>query len=287
MEKTKEMKKQIKAVMLPTEDRTSKIWFDNDIKELLFDPIGVMNCNPLYLYITVSQDVEPIKEGDWVIETQEGQSPAAVQITNIEYELATDIQRKIIATTDPKLTIDQIEPYTLKHPFRKHIPQVPQSFLKEWVANPDGEYVVEYEVYSTSNSGNTGRIIDEGFHGDLIKLKLNQDNTVNITSIEEWKPKNGEQVWIKVFSNWSSGSYIGLDLDGKKHLVRSPKEAGGQLMISDKILPITATPNKNITSIEGKMYSRREVLLLLHDLSRHLSPNNTTIDLTDWIKKNL
>jgi hypothetical protein len=287
MEKTKEMKKQIKAVMLPTEDRTSKIWFDNDTKKLLYDPIGVMNCNPLYLYITVSQDVEPIKDGDWIIVTNasNGQNFLKKEGDILPKALSSP-RRKIIATTDPKLKntisigIDGTSMF-------KTIPQLQQSFLKEYVANPDGEFEVEYEVYSTSNSGNTGRIIDEGFHGDLIKLKLNQDNTVNITSIEEWKPKNGEQVWIKVFSNWSSGSYIGLDLDGKKHLVRSPKEAGGQLMISDKILPITATPNKNITSIEGKMYSRREVLLLLHDLSRHLSPNNTTIDLTDWIKKNL
>ena len=272
------MKKQIKAVMLPTEDRTSKIWFDNDTKKLLYDPIGVMNCNPLYLYITVSQDVEPIKEGDWIIVTNasNGQNFLKKEGDILPKALSSP-RRKIIATTDPKLKntisigIDGTSMF-------KTIPQLQQSFLKEYVANPDGEYEVEYSWLQSCVDAPSGHIYE---------LKLNKDNEVNITSIEEWKPKNGEQVWIKVFSNWSSGSYIGLDLDGKKHLVRSPKEAGGQLMISDKILPITATPNKNITSIEGKMYSRREVLLLLHDLSRHLSPNNTTIDLTDWTKENL
>ena len=269
------MKHKIKVAMLPTEDRTSKIWFHNNTKKLLFDPIGVMNCTSQHLYITVSQDVELIKEGDWITDGI-GIIKASSKIVSAQGLFNRRDWKKIIATTDPRLEYS-VTGYTetRSRTFYEKLPQISQSFLKEFVANPDGEWEVDYYPKSTIKGITTWL------------PKLNQDNTVNITSIEEWKPKNGEQVWIKVFSNWSSGSYIGLDLDGKKHLVRSPKEAGGQLIISDKILPITATPNKNITSIEGKMYSRREVLLLLHDLSRHLSPNNTTIDLTDWIKKNL
>lgn len=214
------MNNKIKAVMLPTDDITT-IEFDEH-NQLWYNPDKMTGADVelfQHLYITVSQEVEPIKEGDWVIETQEGQSPAAVQITNIEYELATDIQRKIIATTDPKLINDKGGMFKT---LTQSVPQVQQSFLKEYVANPDGEFEVEYSWLQSCVDAPSGHIYE---------LKLNQDNTVNITSV---------------------------------------KERG-----------IT------ITSVKEKMYSREEVLLLLHDLSRHLSPNNTTIDLTDWIKKNL
>jgi hypothetical protein len=176
------MNNKIKAVYLPTED-------DNPVTvPFLVTPKGAIykhsaggefrrkikkGCVPQHLYVTVSNDVEPIKEGDWVIETQEGQSPAAVQITNIEYELATDIQRKIIATTDPKLINDKGGMFKT---LTQSVPQVQQSFLKEYVANPDGEFEVEYSWLQSCVDAPSGHIYE---------LKLNQDNTVNITSVKE------------------------------------------------------------------------------------------------------
>jgi len=62
---------------------------------------------------------------------------------------------------------------------------------------------------------------------------------------KDYIPKNGEQVWIKVFSNWSKGTYIGLDADGVNHIVREPKEGGGNLLKSKDILHISANPNNN------------------------------------------
>lgn len=59
-----------------------------------------------------------------------------------------------------------------------------------------------------------------------------------------WKPVNGEQVWVKVFSNWSSGTYIGLDEDKIHYLIREPKEGGGHIFKSKEILPLNANPNK-------------------------------------------
>ena len=184
------MKKQIKAVMLPTEDRTSKIWFDNDTKKLLYDPIGVMNCNPLYLYITVSQDVEPIKDGDWIIVTNasNGQNFLKKEGDILPKALSSP-RRKIIATTDPKLKntisigIDGTSMF-------KTIPQLQQSFLKEFVANPDGEFEVEYHFTGRCEDpmiclrgcsvyeGTCKHHLDKG-----INLKLNKDNTVSITSV--------------------------------------------------------------------------------------------------------
>jgi hypothetical protein len=179
------MNNKIKAVYLPTED-------DNPVTvPFLVTPKGAIykhsaggefrrkikkGCVPQHLYVTVSNDVEPIKEGDWVIETQEGQSPAAVQITNIEYELATDIQRKIIATTDPKLLKEHDDNVPYLKMRSTGIAKIQESFIKEFVTNPDGEWEVEYSWLQSCVDAPSGHIYE---------LKLNQDNTVNITSVKE------------------------------------------------------------------------------------------------------
>ena len=239
------MKKSIKVVMLPTGLPILKgqlAILDGKTSIYSFDMKDEHPAEAQYAYVTVSQDVEPIKEGDWVIETQEGQSPAAVQIINIEYELATDIQRKIIATTDTKLlpVIDESDNMKTDNRY-VGLPQVQQSFLKEYVANPDGEFEVEYCRDKESMMKN----IETKGEISSWKLKLNQDNEVNIASV------------------WYLGAFEPSRMD------------------MDKVKSF------NINSVKKKRYSREEVLLLLHDLSRHLSPNNTTIDLTDWIKDNL
>jgi hypothetical protein len=61
---------------------------------------------------------------------------------------------------------------------------------------------------------------------------------------QEWKPKEGENVWIKVFSNWSNGIYIGYDTIKKVHLVREKDSAGGYLLSSSKVLPYKDIPNE-------------------------------------------
>jgi hypothetical protein len=314
------MKESIKVVMQPTEDITDTNVFkytDSFGDEGIFlNKEGYRsNHQNFHLHVTVSNDVEPIKEGDWYINTEEkngAKNPFYGKLyranESIHTVSSTYIQnlRKITATTDSKLTI----PYMIDGHSGlrqreangvlqvKLLPQVQQSFLKEFVANPDGEYEVEYYIPNSQFSVFSDNKSDNYYHGlgivgETLKLKLNQDNTVNITSVEEWKPKNGEQVWIKVFSNWSSGSYIGLDLGGKKHIVRSPKETGGQLMVSDKILPITATPNKKNDSVENKMYSKEEYIDGLMRLAGSLYPSksddegNMKLFMANWIPGNL
>lgn len=77
-----------------------------------------------------------------------------------------------------------------------------------------------------------------------------------------WQPKNGEKVWIKIFSNWSSGTYIGLDEDGKTHIVRESNAGGNHLLSSKEILPIEFNPNREISMcnlhILEKKHSRIE-----------------------------
>jgi hypothetical protein len=183
------MKNPIKVVLLPTKDKTS----------ISIDPTGHYHYESItndyggykYPYITVSQEVEPIKEGDWFLK------PIYKSAIKTEYEpiqadkgyfegYGYDFEdcRKIIATDDPKLVynhrkVHDVQAVSMESSYHKPIPQLQQSFLKEFVANPDGKYEVEYENKQHSIN----------YHKDIWKdnfvLKLNQDNTVNITSVEK------------------------------------------------------------------------------------------------------
>ena len=138
------MKEPIKVVMLETSDKTTlHLWTDeNGSRPELCELEHSHTRNTQHLYITVSQ---PIKEGDWVIQTNfEKTNSSLILIENeMQCKYANDTngsftKRKIIATTDSELKID------LGHLCLDSLPQVPQSFLKEFVTNPDGEYEVEY-----------------------------------------------------------------------------------------------------------------------------------------------
>jgi hypothetical protein len=59
-----------------------------------------------------------------------------------------------------------------------------------------------------------------------------------------WSPKQGEQCWFKVFSNWSLGTYIGYDVIVEVHIGREAVEGGGYLLSSSQILPWEAMPNQ-------------------------------------------
>jgi hypothetical protein len=186
------MKHSIKVVMLPTEDGNNNPegFITKCIKEMprvgetplsegtlslcVNNSIGVLEYRkPHYVYITVSQDVEPIKKGDWFFNSQTNR----VILAKVDENVPTS--RKIIATDDPKL-------YDVREnnaPFRRlssNPKEIQKLFLKEFVANPDGEWKVEYERQWDS--------LEKDKHYDntaKYRLKLNQDNTVNITSVEE------------------------------------------------------------------------------------------------------
>lgn len=116
---------------------------------------------------------------------------------------------------------------------------------------PEGHVVIISEFYSglvlETNEGKRLNIClrDNGFDCNIDGgIWHHIDNDKDFTSISEWKPINGEMVWIKVFSNWSHGTYIGLDEDRKTHLVREPKEGGYNLYSSNQVLPYSAFPNE-------------------------------------------
>jgi hypothetical protein len=206
------MKEPVKVVMLLASDQTYQVkkgeYFINDSRENSWGRLELLRAERVtshghvwdgdsikpyihYLYITVSQ---PIKEGDWCLIILENQNQLVKVIkidgiNNIYQVELINLNRvnisvfkfeinKIIATTDPKLKLKHYSQFNSccreESECHCNLPQVSQSFLKEFVANPDGEYEAEYENYYENNRPMNGK-----------RLKLNKDNEVNITSVEE------------------------------------------------------------------------------------------------------
>ena len=188
------MKQPIEVVMLPTEDITNLVYVSESKsyhlltgKEDSTDLISNLGiCQ--HIYITVSQDVEPIKEGDWYYAIVLGVKTIQ-QCEDDEHAEECKIPkfkaRKIIATTDPKIKTTTVLGNDGTTMFTK-IPQVPQSFLKEFVANPDVKWEVEYEdkvnplkLRRTPNGISVAKAVNQALFG--LKPKLNKDNTILLT----------------------------------------------------------------------------------------------------------
>jgi hypothetical protein len=206
------MKEKIKVVMLPTEDKTN-IKLDSDGVRLWYDstPISTEIHTHQYVYITVSKDIEPIKEGDWCVFGFNLKEDLGEQFKNdpVEFSLlqctgycengyllheegntSKKHCRKIIATTDPKLFKTAASNYT-RDKGVWGCDRIQQSFLKEFVANPDREFEVEYEegtckcLTCNKTIASTCEYTYKCNIQIIKKLKLNQDNEVNITSVEK------------------------------------------------------------------------------------------------------
>jgi hypothetical protein len=185
------MKKKITPVFLPTEDKSHihklKHGYLLYEEELLSKPSSCIPSvvgTPVHCYVTVSQDIEPIKEGDNIIEeTGLGYMPPSIA-TKENMAVKEHIRRcrKVISSNNPKLTIPKKYDGYIG---QELLPQIPQSLLKELVANPNGEWEVEY-VNSRTRDSRDLEWNEDGL-ADEWRIKLNQDNTVNITSVEEKK----------------------------------------------------------------------------------------------------
>ena len=169
------MKKKVEMVMLPALGTDWTVFKNVHLGDRVFTldmelggAMNALNYKGQHLYATVSQDVEPIKEGDWIYDTLGGK---VVQWYDGDNHDKYD--RKIIATTDPKLakSISRLLGVT------QSLPQLPLSFIKKYVSNPDGLFEVEYEEEEYTSGGNQ--------YTKIPKLKLNQDNEVDITSVEK------------------------------------------------------------------------------------------------------
>lgn len=180
-----------------------------------FIQLDTKNYKSFNLYIT---SAEEIKEGDWFYD-QDGEVCKYTSDYKVNPNSWND-NKKIILTTDPDLIKDGVQ-------------AIDDEFLKWFVKNQRCEWVkVNYDKDVFPYGVKTSKVY--GWYKIIIpKEEPKQD----------FKPTQGEKVWIKVFSNWSKGTYIGYDITKKTHLVREDEEGGGHLFSSSEILPYNSTPN--------------------------------------------
>ena len=179
------MKKPIKFVLLQTKDETLFVVKNNKKQTLLVIPrdkkhrsnllMGLNYVNK-HLYATVSQDVESIRAPCWVL-TKNNPKPFKVNDREGEVKETFLGSRKIIATTDQSL---------MQTGFHTPLPQIQKSIVEEFCNTPNGNWEVEYETFQD----NPNRFKFEASSKPNFeywvtpKLKLNQDNTVNINSVD-------------------------------------------------------------------------------------------------------
>ena len=184
------MKHKVKVVVLPTENnleypfivKNMEMGSSNNILLITSNSNNSLDYDEQHLYATVSQDVKPIKKGDYTIFRNK-----VIKLTadDIHPSMIERCKGKIIATTDKSLGSiitkkdGLLSKLQQEGKIKSFLPQLQQSFLKEFVANPDGEWEVEYDLLLGDEEDENQNLIPKNY------LKLNQDNTVNIISVEE------------------------------------------------------------------------------------------------------
>ena len=200
--------------VLPT-NKPSKLYFWED--KLVF---GRLATTPMNRNIYITSD-EEIKEGDYV------GYPTLNNWVPVKY-LGGDLtggEKKIILTTDPDLIKDGVQ-------------AIDDEFLEWFINNPSCEWVEVNHFGMCCSNQLIAQCINCNQYNPVYKIIIPKEPK------QEWTPTQGEQVWIKVFSNWSSGTYIGYDTTKHIHLVRENEEGGGNLLSSSKILPYKSMPNE-------------------------------------------
>lgn len=149
-----------------------------------------------------------------------------------------DDNKKVILTTDQDLIDDGIQP-------------IDDIFLEWFIANSGCEEVeIDYQTIGLKDGVwqyDYKIIIPEEELKQTVQeyeqQGLEKYSNELVEPKQDFNPTQGEEVWIKVFSNWSKGTYIGYDITKKIHLVREDEEGGGHLLSSSEILPYYSMPN--------------------------------------------
>jgi hypothetical protein len=124
----------------------------NDPEGLVYsDGWAFKDSIPQHLYIT---DDSEIKEGDWFITDDENQdlmhAVGAQWRALCKYDGLIEMSRKVVATTDPKLTLqNELDAY-YKNGIGggNKIAQIPQSFIEEYCkASGIDKVMVEFEFF--------------------------------------------------------------------------------------------------------------------------------------------
>ena len=209
------------------------------------------------IYITSDEEISGFENNIWVIK---GNRIFLWQ--NTMALVSNNKPKKIILTTDQDLIKDGVQ-------------AIDDEFLEWFVKNPSCESVevVKENICARCHSNDTdecwsAKECSDGRY-DKIRYKITipqeepkielympkytigiEDTNEQEKPKQEWKPEEGEEIWIKVFSNWSKGTYIGYDVHKKVHLARESKEGGGNLLVSSNILPYSDMPNESKETLE-------------------------------------
>lgn len=207
--------KEAKPIMLPARDEknlyrgqiwthnnggTTKIhlWTNETTVVSAHELLGY--CIPQHLYIVVS---EQPKIGDWVIEYQKGDIIGTVQKISNEYEIAPDIQKKIIASTEPYLKINNPD-YDIGKLAYINLPKPSSDFVKKYYELNGYIKDVLVELLSETKSKITGTV---HYGKPVNSIKIAPDNTISIIK----KQNNFKELYMKALKKLDTLSDEQLD----------------------------------------------------------------------------
>ena len=208
------MLKRCKVVMLPTKEKSdifigkthSVLHYKNNIPDEEFKS---------YQHLYIISDDE-IKEGDWCYDKRPDENGDLVdivyQVKNIEFELRTSTEKKIIATTDSSL-------WRPSHKYASDVillPQPSQQFIEKFIEEYNRGNVITDVLVEYENKFDGKEYVDEldAYGYDKIKsiLKINhKDNNIIIKIAKDsWSREEviefGNKVKEYCKNGWKSDS---------------------------------------------------------------------------------
>lgn len=198
------MKKKVKVHLLPTEK--AKLYIDG--RKLYYNPTTMhipVKPQPQHLYFTSDEKIE---EGDWCILLENHYINGGVGKYNKEKAIGyglhnTKFFRKIVATTDKSLKIYESETLASASGFNLKtddilLPQIPQSFIKEYVKSGGkiDEVEIELDCYEDRQCEckNNSDCLNIG-------IKVDSNNCVIVHSIKDsWSREEVEKLLLLAFN---------------------------------------------------------------------------------------
>ena len=178
----------------------------------LYKPSNRLVKNGFVQHLYILSD-EEIKEGDWFVGFADGSikpfvkqaDESTVEINNWQLnKKGHSSNKKIIATTDKSIILPE------RFPSFTYLPQPSQSFIEKFVeeynkGNVITEVMVEWEYNSYSTKTNGELTAD-------LKLKINPDNTINISMPKDsWSREEVVELLYKHTEYMLSGKKDTLD----------------------------------------------------------------------------
>ena len=205
-------KRKCKVFIISTSATVTRILYVKNTNILENNPFLKTNPSDKYQHLYITSD-EDIKEGDWclVIKSHKDLLKDDIFQYNGECSINHEYIKKIIATTNTSLYTEKESWFSSVKSFddnkvKLQLPQPSQEFIEAYIkvyneGNPITEVMIEYEIICGRCYSNT----DECWSAkecsrntdfpDIVKLKINSDNTINIKLIKDkWSREEVEQL---------------------------------------------------------------------------------------------